>query len=131
MPQVNLTVQRATAKVRKMIACEARFARPHKASFDAVSRISASRIIDNPIDCAGLAGREFPALSPVQQLARRPCWRTSRQSGHRFAIARGCAPLVRALPTKNRVGSALPRTAGVPLNFVLYAGPIESVLDIL
>ena len=118
MPQVNQSVQPAMPKVCQMIACEARFARPHKASFDAVCRISASRIKDNPIGCAGPAGLELSALSPVQQLARRPCWRTSRQSGHRFAIARGCAPLVRALPTQNRVGSALPRTAGVPLNFV-------------
>lgn len=33
-------------------------------------------------------------------------------------IARGYAPLVRALPTPNHVGIALPRTAGVPLNYI-------------
>ena len=36
--------------------------------------------------------------------------------GNTVSYAPGCAPLVRALPTRN-VGIALPRTAGVPLNF--------------
>ena len=35
-----------------------------------------------------------------------------------LAIAHGYAPLVRAMPTPNHVGIALPRTAGVPLNFI-------------
>lgn len=35
-----------------------------------------------------------------------------------LAKARGCAPLVRARPTPNHVGRALPRTAGVSLNSI-------------
>ena len=38
-----------------------------------------------------------------------------------FAIAHGYSPLVRALPTPNPVGIALPHTAGVPLNFIRWA----------
>lgn len=51
----------------------------------------------------------------------RPLSRRTFVQADTARFARGHAPLVRALPTTNRVGIALPRTAGVPLNYIRWA----------
>jgi hypothetical protein len=102
-----------------VIACEALFALSHKASFDAnkpkqrfaalnkiITDIFGRKLVMHTLLHLPHSSRNLPRRTFVQADTAR--------------FARGYAPLVRALPTTNHVGIALPRTAGVPLNYIRW-----------
>jgi len=102
-----------------VIACEAFFALSHKASFDANKPNQRFAALNKTI--TDLFGREWVmhALLHLLHSCRNLSRRTFVQADT-ARLARGYAPLVRALPTTNHVGIALPRTAGVPLNYIRW-----------
>lgn len=116
----SIAVQQMTAlyKPRQIvIACEAFFSLSHKASFEANKpnqRFAASNKIITEIFEREWLMHTFQLLPHSDRNLSR---RTFVQADT-ARFARGTAPLVRAVPTTNHVGIALPRTAGVSLNYI-------------
>ncbi|MEQ1526490.1 MAG: hypothetical protein ABL911_07080 [Gallionella sp.] len=106
-----------------VIACEAFFALSHKASFDANKPNQRFAVLNKII--TDLFGKEkvMHALLHLPHSSRNLSRRTFVQADT-ARFARGYAPLVRAKPTTNHVGLALPRTAGMPLNYIRQAAAI-------
>lgn len=115
-----IAVQQMTALYKPsqiVIACEAFFALSHKASFDANKPNQRFATLNKTITDLNRREWVMHALLHLPHLYRNLSRRTFVQADT-ARFARGYAPLVRALPTPNHVGIALPRTAGMPLNYI-------------